>query len=190
MSGVRLELANPNEYESPKAYVEQHLAPVVATLHRAVEELLQPGASSAEEWAVDMAPPPLKRGQFSRCTRHFDETPKHVFFDGSEYLSIPPAVLREKQLKVQFQATVYQHHPDGEVHTVRFRLVGEDGGHIEGSSLSTRSPSPVTFTQILPFARDRFSIKPEPARYYIEASTADERTIPVCRRFSLSFIYI
>lgn len=190
MTGLRLELGNPNAYSSVQDYVKEHVAPVVTELHRLTNELLAPGATSAEEWSVDMIPPPLKRGQFARLDRHLQNTAKNVFFDGSTFLDVPAEILQRKQLKVQLQATVYKHDPNGVGGSVRFRLVDEHGWHIQGSSMHTDSSDPVTIHSTLAFGRDGHSVKPGPARYYIEASTSNERVIPVCRRLSMSFVYI
>src|SRR5215216_4530947 len=105
MSGVKIELANPNAYASPREYIETHLAPVVAELHRITNELIVPGSSSGEEWAMDMVP--SVRGAFSPLDRRLDNSPKHVVFDGAAHKSIPTELLRTKQLKVQLTAVVY-----------------------------------------------------------------------------------
>lgn len=189
MSGVRLELANPNEYASPKRYVEEHLAPVVTELHRIVEELLQPGASSAEEWAMDMGTATGRPGYQLLSKRVYDDA-KHVVFDGSEYFSVPEAVLREKRVKVLFTALVYHYNAGFEDEKVRFRLVDEDGTPIEGSELVTDSREPVTLSVALAIKRQKGCIQPTKATYYIEGCSSGGLSMPVCRRFSLGFLYI
>lgn len=192
MTGVRLELANPNDYKSPADYVEQHLAPVATELHRITNELLEPGATSAEEWLVDMVPERgFKRGDFSKLSKRLYNDAKHADFDGSAYFSLPKELLRSKQAKVQFSATVYGYPvPGGTVGTVRFRLVDSDNGFIQGSSLYTTSTMPVTLTATLPFGDYQFAVKPFKARYYIQGASSDPLFLPVCRRLSLSFIYL
>lgn len=184
MTGVRLELANPHDYKSPADYVEQHLAPVATELHRITNELLEPGATSAEEWAVDMVPP-SRSENFQRLDRPLLRLAKHVVFDGSEYFLISKDVLRSKQLKVQLSATVYVH----ENGTAVFRLVDSLGDAIENSVISTNSREPETVSVVLPFGEQRGCIHPSRQTYFIEACSP-HGIIPVCRRFSLSFIYL
>ena len=188
MAGVQVELANPNTYDPSRAYVEQHLVPVVAELHRVLTELTAPGSSSAEEWGVDMVPE-ISTAIFQRLDKRLEETAKHVVFDGSEYLKIPKELLRAKQLKVQLTAVAYAKH-DEDPGTVEFRIVRDDGRAITGSYFSTYSSTPETFTRALPFGNADGCVSPEKRTYYIEGCSPFRASIPVCRRFSLSFIYI
>jgi len=185
MSGSRLELANPNTFESPKEYVEKHLAPLVTELHRVTNELLSPGSSSAEEWGVDMVPSKAD-AIFRRLDKRVDDSPKHVIFDGSEYFSLPKELLRAKQAKIMFTAVLYT-KGKGEA---QFRLVRDDGVVVENSVIYVSEQHTVaTYTRHLPFGDQPGSISPDSRTYYIEASSQG-RCIPVCRRFSLSFVYI
>lgn len=190
MSGIRLELANPNEYASPKEYVEKHLAPVVTELHRAVEELLKPGASSAEEWAVDMVPNIISDREFQPFGVPIKSRAKHVVFDGSEYFSLPEALKSQKQVKVQLQAVVYVKGPGA----ADFRLVDDEGFVISNSSFGVASihgqNNPFTHTQALGFGAMSGLIQPELRTYYLQGRRVHGGAVPVCRRFSLSFIYI
>lgn len=182
MSGIRLELANP---EGVKDYVEKHLAPVATELHRIVNELLSPGATSDEEWRVDSVPAPGIKGRYTRLVRPLFEWAKHLTFDGSEYFSIPKELLRSKQVKVQFTAVVYSSGGG----PVSFRLVDQQGEPIESSDLFTTSEVPVTLSTIVPFGESRGCVHPSKLTYFIEGRT-DGFSKPVCRRFSLSFVYI
>lgn len=184
MSGAQVELANPNLYDSPREYVEKHLAPVVAELHRITNELIVPGATSSEEWTVDMVP--SVSGAFSPLDRRLDESPKHVVFDGATYQSIPKELLRQKLLKVQLTAVVYV-KGDGDA---LFRLVRDDGAVVANSHINTCSPVPETISRTLPFGDAPNSVAPKQHSYIIQGKGLDPGAIPVCRRFSLSFTYV
>lgn len=186
MSGVQVELANPNTYDSPREYVERHLAPVVAELHRITNELIAPGSTSAEEWGVDMVPVNPSRNAFSPLDRRLDDSPKHVVFDGAAYQSIPTELLRSKQLKVQLSATVYVKRGG----RVWFRLVRDDDVVVANSEFACSEPSAVIVTRTLPFGAQPNCVAPEQRKYIIQARSVDSGAIPVCRRFSMSFVYI
>lgn len=185
MPGAQVELANPNTYSSPKEYIEKHLAPIVAELHRVTNELISPGSTSAEEWGVDMAPGRDCLGFFQYLDKNLDATPKHVVFDGAAYQSIPTEILRQKQLKVQLSAVVYGIKGD-----VAFRLVTADGAVVLGSEFTTPAKEPTTITCQLPFGDARGCVAPKQLTYMIQGKGLDPGAIPVCRRFSLSFIYV
>ncbi len=185
MPGARVELANPNSYSSPKEYIELHLAPAVAELHRVVNELIVPGSTSAEEWGVDMVP--SKQGLFFQpLDQRLDESPKHVVFDGATYQSIPKEILRAKQLKVQLSAFVYVKGKGD----VLFRLVRDDGAVVANSHINSCSQEPELISRTLPFGDAPNCVAPKQHRYIIEGKGLDPDAIPVCRRFSLSFIYV
>lgn len=186
MTGVRVELANPNLYESPKDYIEKHLAPVVAELHRVTNELIAPGATSVEEWGMDMVPSSPVVGAFSSLDKRLDEAPKHVVFDGAAYQSIPTELLRRKQLKVQLTALVYVQGKGD----VLFRLVREDGSVVANSHVNSCSASPELLSRTLPFGDAPNAVAPRQLRYTIQGKGIDLGAIPVCRRFSMSFIYV
>lgn len=186
MSGAQVELANPNFYESPRDYVEKHLAPVVAELHRITNELIAPGSTSVEEWGVDMVPSSSSLGAFSPLDKRLDDTPKRVSFDGAAYQSIPKELLRRKMLKVQFSALVYV-KGEGDV---LFRLVRDDGVVVANSDFGCSDPSPVIVTRNLPFGDAPNSVAPKQHSYIIQGKGLDLGAIPVCRRFSLSFTYV
>lgn len=189
MTGVRVELASPQAYDTPQDYVEQHLAPVVTELHRITNELLSPGATSAEEWAVDMQP--TTPGHNWRCLdKRLDETAKHVTFDGTDYFSLPAEHLRAKQLKVQLTAVVYGKPLGKRVEEVEFRLSRGDGVVIDNSTFAITGRDPQTVSRILPFGGQVGSIAAELRDYVIEARCLSRQTVPVCRRLSLSFVYI
>lgn len=191
MTGLRLELANPNEYGSPAEYIERHLAPVATELHRIANELLAPGATSAEEWAVDMVPEVRNSVMWQRLDHTLHEQCKHVVFDGSEYLTIPAELLRRKQLKVQFNATVYSVPAAGRINgTSDFRLVDAYGDVIAGSAFSSTAVMPEQLVFTLPFGDHPNSIKTTKQSYLMEARSPDRSALPVCRRLSLSFVYI
>lgn len=186
MSGARVELANPNLYDSPKEYIEQHLAPIVAELHRVTNELIAPGSTSMEEWCVDMVPSNPTVGAYSPLDRRLDESPKHVVFDGATYQSIPKELLRQKMLKVQLSALVYV-KGGGDC---LFRLVRDDGVPVANSDFACSDPSPVIVTRTLPFGDHPKSVAPRQHSYIIQGKGLDLGAIPVCRRFSMSFIYV
>lgn len=186
MSGIRLELANP---EGVQDYVEKHLAPIATELHRIVNELMEPGSSSTEDYATDMIPLPSAQRNFARLCKYLHVEPKHVTFDGSEYFSIPKELLRAKQAKVKMTAVVYADN-NYKLNPVYFRLVDDGGGLIAGSEFETDSMQPVTISRTLQFADSPGAIRPTKANYFMEARSSSDRTQPVCRRFSLSFVYI
>ncbi len=184
MTGLRLDLANPDHSESIREYIEKHLAPTATELHRLLNELLAPG-STAEEYAFDMVPD-TSGDYFRRLTRRLENTAKRVVFDGSEYFSLPKDLLKSKQAKVQLTAVLYV-KGRGEAD---FRLVRDDGDVIKGSSLRVIAEEPNTFIATLPFGDQPGCISPDRRTYYIEAGVAKRQCLPVCRRFSLSFVYI
>lgn len=185
MSGIRLELANPEAYSSPSEYIEQHLAPVATELHRMMNELSVPG-STAEADAVDMVSSVPGSSGFNRLDERLHDYPKHVIFDGSGYFSLPKELLRQKRVKVQFVATVYVQGPG----SAAFRLVRDDGMFLIESEFHTTSQLPVTVSYRLPFGEQPWCITPDSRTYYIEAMRTGGSCLPVCRRFSLSFVYI
>ena len=186
MSGVKVELANPNAYASPREYIEQHLVPAVAELHRITNELIAPGSTSVEEWGLDMVPSKATIGSFSPLDRCLDDSPKHVVFDGAAYKSIPTELLRQKQLKVQLTVVAYVKGSGG----AQFRLVRDDGVVIQRSHFVERAQTPSTSTCQLPFGAMPNCVAPEQRKYIIEGKGLDPGAIPVCRRFSMSFVYI
>lgn len=186
MPGARIELANPNSYASPKEYIELHLAPIVAELHRVTNELIAPGSSSVEEWGVDMVPGEPQRGRFSPLDARLDKSPKHVVFDGAAYQSIPKEILRAKQLKVQLSALVYVKGKGD----AAFRLVRDDGEVVTNSDFDCCETVPFAVTRNLPFADVPNAVAPKQHRYIMEGKGLAPGAIPVCRRFSLSFIYV
>ncbi len=190
MTGIRVQLDNPALYDSPRAYVEQHLAPAVTELHRLINELLSPGCSSSEEWAVDM----VSTGPFASGFQPLDgllqRAPKHVTFDGTEYFSLPKELLRSKQVKVQFTAVVYGKPLGKSCGPVAFRLVRGDGMVVDNSEFQVTTEEPETVSRTLSFGDQRGSISPELRDYIIEGMCVGGRTLPVCRRLSLSFVYI
>jgi len=185
MPGIRLELAPLEPFESHEEYVKRHVAPFLTELHRITTEFFVPG-STAEELAVDMSPSVPCSERFCRLDQHVDPSPKHVIFDGSRYFSLPKELVRSKQVKVQFVAVAYV-KLDG---TADFRLVRDDGMRIENSFFHVSGSEVQTITRILPFGDQKGSISPDSRTYYIEAGRFDTFSIPVCRRFSLSFVYI
>jgi hypothetical protein len=189
MTGVRVELANPEDYSSATEYIQQHLAPLVAELHRLTNELLVPG-STAEELAVDMVPTDPSGLLYRRLDKRLDASAKHVTFDGSAYFTVPAELLLVKQAKVQLTAVVYAKLLGNMGGPVAFRLVREDGLIIDASAFEVTSPKPTTVTRVLPFGYTEGCIAPERHDYFLEARYLGIKTIPVCRRFSLAFVYI
>lgn len=185
----RVELANPNLYATPQEYIETHLVPVVAELKRVTEELLAPGSTSSEAWEADMVPE-CSDETWSRLDQPLVVTGKHAVFDGSEYESIPKELLRQKQLKVQLSAVVYAKHNYSAQDTVEFRLVRDDGMVIRESHIATHDSKPIGVTRVLPFGDVHGCISPQKRTYYIEGCSPSRTSLPVCRRFALSFVYI
>jgi hypothetical protein len=184
VTGVRVELDNPIAYRSPTEYIEQHLLPVVTELHRITSELLDPGSTSPEDYAVDMVPGEKSKSYYRRLDTQLNPSAKHVTFDGSEYFKIAPELLRSKQLKVQLTAIVYVLGTRAE-----FRLVRDDGSIILGSLIQAFQRTPETFSVILPFGNEAGCVSPDARIYYLEGGSIG-KNIPVCRRFSMSFIYL
>lgn len=183
---ARVELANPHLYATPQEYVEKHLVPTVTELQRLINELAAPGSASAEDGSVDMVPAKTERFVFRSLDKRLEEKPKHVVFDGAEYLSVSKELLRQKQLKVQLSATVYALGKGD----VEFRLVRDDDVIILGSTFIVDCRTPTMFTHTLPFGNSQGCVAPEQRSYIMQARCIDGAAIPVCRRFSMSFVYI
>ena len=181
----RVELANPNLYASPQEYIEKHLAPLVTELERIVEELTSPVGDKT----FDMIPQ-VSGLQWSPLDIRLDRSPKHFIFDGSAHEKVPKEILRQKQLKVQLNAVVYVIGG----REAEFRLVTYEGSvaaePVMGSSFETDCPEPTSFTLTLPFGNTAGCVAPEKRSYIIQARSIDPGAIPVCRRFSMSFVYI
>lgn len=181
----RIELANPNLYATPQEYIEKHLVPLVNELHRVVEEVTSPIGDKS----LDMIPQ-VSGIQWSQLDIHLDRTPKHFIFDGAAYEKVPTELLRQKQLKVQLNALVYVIGGG----SADFRLVRYDGlpfgEPVLGSTFETDCPEPTSFTLTLPFGNTKGCVAPDKRSYIIEARSVDSGIIPVCRRFSMSFVYI
>lgn len=186
MTGARIELANPNAYESPKKYVEEHLVPVVTELHRMLNECMDPGSTSPEEHLVDMVPRGGQSGGFSIIDQPLKKEPKKVIFNGYAVHSLPKEVLRRKQVKVQLSAVVYV-FDGGEA---EFRLLRGDGDIVHGSVIRTASLVPVTVSCVLPLINGDNAVVPRAMTYFIQGRMRTGAGLPVCRRFSLSFICI
>lgn len=182
---ARVELANPHLYATPQEYIEKHLAPAVAELQRLINELATPGSMSAEEGSVDMVPS-SPGAYWSELDTRLHETPKRVLFNGTEHLSMPKEILRQKQLKVQLSATVYVKGKG----SAEFRIVDDGGQRVYGSEFVADCPEATTFSHILPFGTTQGCVAPEQRSYIIQARSIDRAAIPVCRRFSMSFVYI
>jgi len=182
---ARIELANPNLYATPQEYIEKHLAPAVAELQRLIDELSVAGSTSAEDGSVDMVPA-VPGSYWSELDARRTDTSKRVTFDGEEYLRVPKELLRQKQLKVQFSATVYVVGKG----RVEFRLARDDDQVILGSTFVTDCHEATTFTHTLPFGNTAGCVAPEKRSYIIQARSIGPAAIPVCRRFSMSFVYI
>lgn len=186
MTSLRLELDNPGAYETPRDYIEKHLAPVATELHRLVNEFLAPGSTSSEEYSVDMGPSGTGTESWWAIDKVLKPEPKSVLFDGREYFAIPKETLRAKQLKVQLTATVFVKNGG----SASFRLLRGDGVAIHASEFTATSGEPVTVTRILPFGEGDGCVTPHWQAYIMQAKRLDKHSMPVCRRFSLSFIYI
>lgn len=191
MTGLRIELAKPDADSTPQEYVEKHVAPVAVELHRLVNELMVPGATSAEEWASDMVPSgACFDGDFHRCDERLQRGPKHVTFNGLTYFDIPTKIRRRKKVTVQFTAVVYGKKLGKICGDVAFRLVRADGMVIDNSEFQVKTEEPQTVTRSLLFGADPGRISPDLRDYIIEGRSIGPRTLPVCRRLSLSFVYI
>jgi hypothetical protein len=186
MTGARLELAIPESFASAEAYVSQHLAPIAAELHRLVNEssLLVPRQLKSGQWIWYRAS--LASTSSLLSTLPSSKGPKSVIFDGAEYFTIAPELLRARQLKVQLTAVVYANGGS----PAEFRLVNTSGEVIEGSLILTEKQEPETITRVLPFGDKKGCIHPSMQVYHIQGKGYHAGCLPVCRRFSLSFVYI
>lgn len=186
MTSLRLELADPSGFETPNDYIEQHLAPLATELHRLCNEFLAPGSTSSEEHAVDMVPSGEGTGAYWALDTHLGDAAKSCLFDGREYFAVPKALLREKQLKVQLTATCYVKHGGAAM----FRLLRGDGEALPTSEFYVESPEPITVTRTLSFGEGKECVTPHYMLYSMQARRLAKQTLPVCRRFSMSFILI
>lgn len=182
---ARLDLADPRGFDTPRDYIEKHLAPVATELQRLVNEFLSPGASTSEAWEVDMSPHRDSAG-YANVTELLQPPVKSAFFDGREYFSIPRETLVRKRLKVQLVAVAYVKNGG----SASFRLVRGDGGIIPDSEFQVASGEPTTVTRILPFGEGAGCVLPHNQQYIMQAKRLEKHSLPVCRRFSLSFICI
>jgi hypothetical protein len=176
-------LADPKDYASPHEYVEKHLAPVATELHRIINEAFAPGSTSVEEWASDMVTE--KHWAWAPFDIPLRTHPKSVIFDGAAYFTLPKEHLKAKRVKVQLTAVVY-----AQGGSASFRLVTDTGMIIDGSEFSTSESLPTTITRVLPVADKPGCIVPALLPYHLQGRRDDWDALPVCRRFSLSFIYI
>ena len=190
MSSVQLELGNPAAYSSVKEYIEQHVTPVLTELHRLTNEMIAPGSTS-EAHSVDMTTD-FPDERWRPLDTLVTSVSKSVDFDGSEYFSLPKDLLRAKQIKVQLTAQCYIRKTEDifQLGGADFRLVDDDNDAIEGSQFTTMAPYPANFSLKLPFSDSRHHIRPAKKRYWLQARSHSSVVQPVCRRFSLSFIYI
>ncbi len=186
MTGLRLELHDPRDYELVKDYIEKHLAPAATELHRITNELLSPGSTSSEEASADMMPSVSVTEYFGRLNRHVDDSAKHIIFDGSQYFSLPKELLRVKQVKVQLTAVLYLKNGK----EADFRIVRDDAEVILDSTIHVTSRAALTYSCRLPFGDAPGCVSPDSRHYYIEAKALERSCVPVCRRFSMSFVYI
>ena len=186
-SGAQLELANPDLYESPRDYVEKHLAPVATELHRLLNEFLAPGSTSVEEAAVDMTAVLDVPHSWSNVDRVLKPLPKSVSFNGRDYFLIPKETLRAKQLKVQLTAVAYV--KDGGAAELRI-VRGDDGTPIPASVFRVIGSEPRSYVVNLPFGEAVGCVTPQLSLYVMQARRLQKQSIPVCRRFSMQFLLI
>ena len=186
MTAAKLELADPHEFDTARDYIEKHLAPTAAELHRLVNEFLDPGSTSSEECSVDMAPSGEAPHKWWVVDTVINKQPKSVLFDGREYFSIPKESLRGKRLKVQMNATVFVKHGGSAL----FRLIRGDGDVVKDSEFSASSSEPAIISRILPFGEGSGCVTPHWQSYIMQARKLEKHSLPVCRRFSLSFTLI
>lgn len=186
MTGLRLNLANPDGYETAHEYIENHLAPVATELHRLVNEFLAPGSTSTEECSVDMVPSGSGTDTWWPLDKLLLQGAKSIFFDGREYFAIPKETLRAKQLKVQLTATCYVRNGG----SASFRLIRGDGTAVNDSLFVVNASDATSFTRVLPFGEGDGCVTPHWQAYIMQAKRLEKHSLPVCRRFSLSFILI
>lgn len=181
MSNIKLLLPS-HEGLSAKEYVEQRLVPLAGDLKRLCDEFFVPG-STAEDVSVDMRPSQLKKF-YSPVDTRVSEKPKSTSFWIPDNF---PYEQNGKRLKIQFRAVLYI-AGNG---TAAFRLVDtKRDSEISGSTIQVMSSEPTLYERCLDIGRDGESIHPEVTDYHIEAKLLTTLCQPVCRRFSLSCVYI
>lgn len=181
MSDIKLILPKIESFE-PADYVRDKLIPLTGQLHKLCSEFFNPGCT-AEDVIVDMMPNDPHK-YFECLDKRVSEKPKSVTFKTEPNL---PLSKGEKRLKILFSAVVYV-QPSG---TACFRLVRAcDKMIVEDSLIQTTAEEPTLLNRYLHFGTEEGRISPFQYEYIIEGRYLGAKCNPICRRFSLSEVYI
>ena len=186
MSDLKLYLPTKEEEESPQIYVNQKLVPLAAELHRLVNENMTRGVTE-ENSDIDMVPQEVGK-QYSLVNMYL-HTVRAKFCTFSVDTKQTPLQKDGKMLKVMYKATVYSENGK----PVHFRLMRvKDKVTIRQSDIQTANTKPTEHVLYLPLGdssqKDRIQIKEN--EYCIEAKYVQLWARPICRRFSLSLVYV
>lgn len=180
-SDIKLVLPEPQSFD-PADYVRDKLIPLAGHLHKLCSEFFNPGCT-AEEGIVDMMPNEPHK-YFEPLDKRVTEKPKSVVFKTDPNI---PQVKGDKRLKILLSAVVYVQPPG----TACFRIVRAcDKMVIEDSIIQINNTEPALLNRYLHFGNEQGRISPFEYEYQIEGRYIGSKCIPVCRRFSLSEVYI
>lgn len=181
MTDVKLILPEPDSFE-PGDYVRDKLIPLAGHLQKLCNEFFNPGCT-AEEGIVDMMPAEPHK-YFEDLDKRVIDKPKSVRFKAETGI---PLYKGEKRLKILLSAMVYV-QPAG---TACFRLVrADDGMFIEDSVIQINNTEPTLINRYLAFGNQDGRISPFEYTYNIQGKFLGSKCNPICRRFSLTPVYI
>lgn len=180
-SNVKLILPECETFD-PADYVRDKLIPLTGQLHKLCSEFFNPGCT-AEEGIVDMRPEEPHK-YFESLTKRVHDKPKSCIFKAEPGL---PLAKGDKRLKILLSAVVYV-QPAG---TACFRLIRAcDKMVIEDSLIQTTNTEPALLNRYMAFGNQEGRISPFEYEYIIEGKYLGTKCVPICRRFSLSAVYI
>ncbi len=181
MTDCKLILPEPDSFD-PADYVRDKLIPLTGQLQKLCSEFFNPGCT-AEEGIVDMMPAEPHK-YFENLDKRVEDKPKSVLFKPERDL---PLYKGDKRLKILLSAIVYV-QPAG---TACFRLVnGDNGDVIEDSIIQVTNTEPALYTRYLSYGNQEGRIRTTEYTYAIQAKYLSTKCNPICRRFSLTTVYI
>lgn len=181
MSDFKLQLPEPTDFD-PSNYTKNHLIPLCAQLHKLCSEFFTPGCTD-EAGAVDMAPKEPHK-YFEDVDTPVSSKPKSVRFSVDPNV---PLFKGEKRLRICLSAVVFC-QPSG---TAVFRLVRRsDKSVVEDSLIQTGATEPTLVNRYLLLGNEPGRVSPYADDYVMQAKYMGTKCVPICRRFSLSVVYV
>jgi hypothetical protein len=183
LSDIKVILPTKDESENPSDYVNNKLVPIVSELHRLTNALIC-GGNSEEYSDIDMIPSTIGL-KFAPVDVYLQQKrPKSCTFevpDNTPYQQLG------KSLKALFKAEVYSEKG----HSVCFRLINSNSGEsLRDSSLQVMTKEPKVYSVYLPIGAQKDRVQLNLTTYHIEAKCMTIIDRPICRRFSLSLVYV